>query len=129
RPPAGGAGRRAVSRDPSSSFSSRSCGWFLLGRRGRRNIVGRAGGCGPDPAIRLDAVSEAQFVHLHVPSEYSILDGACRIPALAARAAELEMPAVALPGPGPLPRAVLAYRWPAQTRREPLPRPRHPLAH
>ena len=34
------------------------------------------------------------FVHLHVHSEYSILDGACRIPALAARAAELEMPAV-----------------------------------
>src|SRR5258708_12996215 len=36
------------------------------------------------------------FVHLHVHSEFSILDGACRIPALAARAAELEMPAVAL---------------------------------
>ncbi|MGN6429128.1 MAG: PHP domain-containing protein, partial [Gaiellaceae bacterium] len=30
---------------------------------------------------------EAPFVHLHVHSEYSILDGACRIPALAARAA------------------------------------------
>ena len=38
----------------------------------------------------------ASFVHLHVHSEYSILDGACRIPALAARAAELEMPAVGL---------------------------------
>ena len=38
----------------------------------------------------------APFVHLHVHSEYSILDGACRIPELAARAAELEMPAVAL---------------------------------
>ena len=38
----------------------------------------------------------APFVHLHVHSEYSILDGACRIPALAAKAAELEMPAVSL---------------------------------
>ena len=39
---------------------------------------------------------EAPFVHLHVHSEYSILDGACRIPGLAARAAELDMPAVSL---------------------------------
>ena len=36
----------------------------------------------------------APFVHLHVHSEYSILDGACRIPALARKAAELEMPAI-----------------------------------
>ena len=38
----------------------------------------------------------APFVHLHVHSEYSILDGACRIPALAKKAAALEMPAVTL---------------------------------
>jgi DNA polymerase-3 subunit alpha len=44
----------------------------------------------------------ADFVHLHVHSEYSILDGACRIPALAARAAELEMPAVGLTDHGSL---------------------------
>jgi DNA polymerase-3 subunit alpha len=42
------------------------------------------------------------FVHLHVHSEYSILDGACRIPQLAARAAELEMPAVGLTDHGSL---------------------------
>src|SRR5437763_5115667 len=47
-------------------------------------------------------VPEASFVHLHVHSEYSILDGACRIPALAARAAELQMPAVALTDHGSL---------------------------
>jgi len=46
------------------------------------------------------------FVHLHVHSEYSILDGACRIPALAARAAELEMPAVALTDHGSLAGAI-----------------------
>jgi DNA polymerase III subunit alpha len=50
------------------------------------------------------------FVHLHVHSEYSILDGACRIPELAARAAELEMPAVALTDHGSLAGAVELYR-------------------
>jgi DNA polymerase III subunit alpha len=50
------------------------------------------------------------FVHLHVHSEYSILDGACRIPDLAARAAELEMPAVALTDHGSLAGAVELYR-------------------
>ena len=36
------------------------------------------------------------FVHLHTHSEYSLLDGANRIPELIARALELEMPALAL---------------------------------
>jgi DNA polymerase III subunit alpha len=52
----------------------------------------------------------ADFVHLHVHSEFSILDGACRIPALAARAAELEMPAVALTDHGSLAGAVQLYQ-------------------
>ncbi|HEX6490581.1 MAG TPA: DNA polymerase III subunit alpha, partial [Gaiellaceae bacterium] len=47
-------------------------------------------------------MAEPPFVHLHVHSEYSILDGACRIPGLAARAAELEMPAVSLTDHGSL---------------------------
>src|SRR2546426_3288809 len=51
-------------------------------------------------------MAAAPFVHLHVHSEYSILDGACRIPALAARAAEFEMPAVALTDHGSLAGAV-----------------------
>jgi DNA polymerase-3 subunit alpha len=55
-------------------------------------------------------VAEAPFVHLHVHSEYSILDGACRIPELAKRAAELEMPAVALTDHGSLAGAVDLYR-------------------
>jgi DNA polymerase-3 subunit alpha len=58
----------------------------------------------------LAAVAEAPFVHLHVHSEYSILDGACRIPALAARAAEFEMPAVSLTDHGSLAGAVELYR-------------------
>jgi DNA polymerase-3 subunit alpha len=52
----------------------------------------------------------AEFVHLHVHSEYSILDGACRVPALAARAAELEMPAVALTDHGSLAGAVQLFQ-------------------
>jgi len=36
------------------------------------------------------------FVHLHVHTEYSLLDGACRIPALVARAKELGQPALAI---------------------------------
>ena len=36
------------------------------------------------------------FVHLHNHTEYSLLDGASRIPALVARAAELEMPAIGI---------------------------------
>jgi DNA polymerase III subunit alpha len=55
-------------------------------------------------------VAPAPFVHLHVHSEYSILDGACRIPDLAARAAELEMPAVALTDHGSLAGAVQLYQ-------------------
>jgi len=47
-------------------------------------------------------MAEAPFVHLHVHSEYSILDGACRVPDLVARAAELEMPAVTLTDHGSL---------------------------
>src|SRR5919205_3271628 len=55
-------------------------------------------------------MADARFVHLHVHSEYSILDGACRIPALAKRAADLGMPAVALTDHGSLAGAVELHR-------------------
>src|SRR3954449_982731 len=55
----------------------------------------------PGPDLQWPSVP-ASFVHLHVHSEYSILDGACRIPELARKAAELEMPAVALTDHGSL---------------------------
>ncbi len=38
----------------------------------------------------------AEFVHLHLHTEYSLLDGACRIGELLDRVAELQMPAVAV---------------------------------
>ena len=63
---------------------------------------------------------EAPFVHLHVHSEYSILDGACRIPELVARAAELEMPAVGLTDHGSMAGAVELYRETEKTGVKPL---------
>jgi DNA polymerase-3 subunit alpha len=56
------------------------------------------------------SAAQQPFVHLHVHSEYSILDGACRIPELAARAGELEMPAVSLTDHGSLAGAVELFR-------------------
>src|SRR5947208_15111733 len=52
----------------------------------------------------------ADFVHLHVHSEYSILDGACRVPDLVARAAELEMPSVGLTDHGSMAGAVQPWQ-------------------
>ena len=52
----------------------------------------------------------ADFVHLHVHSEYSLLDGACRVKELVERAKELGMPAVALTDHGTLGGVVKFYR-------------------
>jgi len=41
-------------------------------------------------------VAENQFVHLHVHSEYSVLDGMCRVNELVKQVADFGMPAVAL---------------------------------
>src|SRR5437870_3601123 len=71
-------------------------------------------------APRMSRPLAADFVHLHVHSEYSILDGACRIPALAARAAELEMPAVGLTDHGSLAGAVELYKHAGKAGVKPL---------
>ncbi|MDD3926255.1 MAG: DNA polymerase III subunit alpha, partial [bacterium] len=52
----------------------------------------------------------SQFVHLHCHSEYSLLDGASRLKDLAARAAELRMPALALTDHGSMYGAVDFYK-------------------
>ncbi len=49
-------------------------------------------------------------VHLHVHSEYSLLDGACKIDRMAARAAELGMPALGLTDHGVMNGAVEHYK-------------------
>ena len=49
-----------------------------------------------------DLKQPADFVHLHVHSEYSLLDGAARLEKLVQRAAELRLPALALTDHGNL---------------------------
>jgi DNA polymerase III subunit alpha len=48
--------------------------------------------------------------HLHAHSEYSLLDGACKIDAMAARAAELDQPALGLTDHGVMNGAVDLYK-------------------
>jgi len=55
-------------------------------------------------------VSSASAVHLHAHSEYSLLDGACKIDAMAARAAELGQPALGLTDHGVMNGAVELYK-------------------
>jgi DNA polymerase III subunit alpha len=68
--------------------------------------------------VRIDSVRlhrhdrrvSAGAVHLHVHSEYSLLDGACKIDKLAARAAELDMPALGLTDHGVMNGSVEHYK-------------------
>ena len=56
--------------------------------------------------------------HLHVHSEYSLLDGACKIEALAARAAQFEQPALGLTDHGVMNGAVELLQGVRQARRQ-----------
>ena len=55
-------------------------------------------------------MSAPTAVHLHAHSEYSLLDGACKIDAMAARAAELGQPALGLTDHGVMNGAVDLYK-------------------
>ena len=52
----------------------------------------------------------AEFVHLHCHSEYSILDGACRVADLVERVGDLGLPAVTITDHGSMAGAVELYR-------------------
>lgn len=52
----------------------------------------------------------ADFVHLHVHTEFSLLDGACRLDKLVDRAKELEFPALAITDHGVMSGAVDFYK-------------------
>ncbi len=58
----------------------------------------------------MEAANNPSFVHLHVHSEFSLLDGAARIKDLAARAAELGMKSLALTDHGVMYGAIPFYR-------------------
>src|SRR6266700_3212229 len=55
-------------------------------------------------------MSHADFVHLHLHTEYSLLDGACRLDRLMEKAHELKMPALALTDHGVLYGAIDFYQ-------------------
>src|ERR1051325_2607851 len=55
-------------------------------------------------------MAHAEFVHLHLPSEYSLLDGACRLDKLMDKAHELQFPALALTDHGVLYGAIDFYQ-------------------
>src|SRR5581483_6244631 len=55
-------------------------------------------------------MSHADFVHLHLHTEYSLLDGACRLDRLMERAHELKFPALAITDHGVLYGAVDFYK-------------------
>jgi DNA polymerase III subunit alpha len=55
-------------------------------------------------------IAAMSAVHLHAHSEYSLLDGACKIDAMAARAAELGQPALGLTDHGVMNGAIDLYK-------------------
>jgi DNA polymerase III subunit alpha len=65
-------------------------------------------------------MAQAEFVHLHVHSEYSILDGACRVGDLVDRAVEFEMPAVTLTDHGSMAGAVQLWKKTRDTGVKPV---------
>src|SRR6058998_570483 len=65
-------------------------------------------------------MAAAPFVHLHVHSEYSILDGACRVNDLVDRAVEFEMPALTLTDHGSMAGAVQLFKAAGKTGVKPV---------
>src|SRR5258708_38863479 len=55
-------------------------------------------------------MSHADFVHLHLHTEYSLLDGACRLDRLMDKAHELKLPALAITDHGVLYGAIEFYQ-------------------
>src|SRR5271166_2673722 len=55
-------------------------------------------------------MSHADFVHLHLHTEYSLLDGACRLDRLVEKAHELKFPALAITDHGAMHGAIEFYQ-------------------
>ncbi|MCL2769663.1 MAG: DNA polymerase III subunit alpha, partial [Solirubrobacterales bacterium] len=65
-------------------------------------------------------MSKPACAHLHVHSEYSLLDGACKIEALAARAAQFEQPALGLTDHGVMNGMIELYKACAKHNIKPI---------
>jgi len=65
-------------------------------------------------------MSQESFVHLHVHTEYSLLDGACRIEELVGRAAQLGMDSVAMTDHGVMYGTIQFYRACQKHRLRPI---------
>ncbi len=62
------------------------------------------------PAPEISRMSHAEFVHLHLHTEYSLLDGACRLDRLMEKARELKFPSLAITDHGVLYGAIDFYQ-------------------
>ena len=100
------AGAGAAPQRPSHKHSMSLIGRLRIRRKQRRAALSSAARA---PSIQA-AVSNPACAHLHVHSEYSLLDGACKIEALAARAAEFGQPALGLTDHGVMNGAVELYK-------------------
>ena len=61
-------------------------------------------------------MSHADFVHLHLHTEYSLLDGACRLDRLVDKAHELKFPALAITDHGAMHGVIDFYQEARETR-------------
>jgi DNA polymerase-3 subunit alpha len=74
----------------------------------------------PPPGESPIRMSQASFAHLHVHTEFSLLDGACRIEELVGRAAQLGMDSVAMTDHGVLYGTIQFYRACQKHRLRPI---------
>ena len=65
-------------------------------------------------------MSHAEFVHLHLHTEYSLLDGACRLDRLMERAHALKFPALAITDHGALYGAIDFYEAASRSGIKPI---------
>src|SRR2546429_8815208 len=65
-------------------------------------------------------MAHADFVHLHLHTEYSLLDGACRLDRLMDKARELKFPALAITDHGVLFGAIDFYKAAAEKGIKPI---------
>ena len=109
-----GRARATPRRSPSCSGCSTPRRACPDGSGGTPQRAGRASRRGPGASaaapILHGVVTDPTCAHLHVHSEYSLLDGACKIEALAERAAAFGQPALGLTDHGVMNGAVEHYK-------------------